>query len=81
METTRSEERKTDQERKKLEEEKRTIEIWIFKYKFPGEMKKENYGERNTEIEKDIKHYLCLDLLKKVSSFATIYIYIYIFVR
>ena len=71
LETTRSE------ERKKLEEEKRTIEIWIFKYKFPGEMKKENYGERNTEIEKDIKRYLCLNLLKKVSSFATIYIYIY----
>ena len=33
----------------------------IFKYKFPSEMKKENYGERNTEIEKDIKRYLCSD--------------------
>ena len=105
------EERMKMEEKLEMEEKKRTIGIWMFKYRLRGEMKKQimqNIIPRlerkkdvcvenlfcylRRDISNAVKRYLCLDLLKKVSSnnlipssqlslslSLSLYIYIFLF--
>ena len=85
--------KKAEEEMKqmKMNEAKRPIEIWMFKHRFPDQMKedirqnvinslkrKQDVNVKNLlhhlpeELRIKAKRFLYLDLLKKVSSFATI---------
>ena len=93
FETERTEEKrkKAEVEREKMNEAKHPIEIWMFKHRFPDQMKedirqnvinslkrKQDVNVKNLlhhlpeELRIKAKRFLYLDLLKKVSSFATI---------
>ena len=83
--------KKAEVEREKMNEAKHPIEIWMFKHRFPEQMKedirpnvinslerKQDVNVKNLlhhlpeELRNKAKRFLYLDLLKKVSSFATI---------
>ena len=75
LESSRSEE-----ERKKMDEEKREIDIWIFKCKLPGEMKsqisqkvKERLEKKDVHVE-NLFHHLPQELGKAVKREKGLYI-------
>ena len=92
FETERTEEKRKEAEekRKEINEARHAIELWMFKHRFPEQMKEDirpnviNSLERKQDVNvKNLLHhlpeelrikakrFLYLDLLKKVSSFAT----------
>ena len=81
---------RTEEKRKEINEARHAIELWMFKHRFPEQMKEDirpnviNSLERKQDVNvKNLLHhlpeelrikakrFLYLDLLKKVSSFAT----------